>query len=146
MTVAVIILSLLTVAGIGFGYFYLYEYVSRKYDFDVFSFGLLSIVPSALVGLGFAVVSGRKGNYWQALSSGDLDVILSLFLATAAFAWIFSLFLKKTNWWVALFAMVLIHPAIILVVAIGIVAIRISESDKQRQRESHRKYDDRDDY
>ena len=69
MTVAVIILSLLTLVGIGFGYFYLYEYVSSKYDFDVFKFGLLSILPPALVGLGFAVVSGREENYWQALSN-----------------------------------------------------------------------------
>lgn len=102
MTVAVIILSLLTLVGIGFGYFYLYEYVSSKYDFDVFKFGLLSILPPALVGLGFAVVSGREENYWQALSNRDLDVVLSLFLSTAAFAWMFSFLLKKTNWWVAL--------------------------------------------
>ena len=146
MTVAVIILSLLTLVGIGFGYFYLYEYVSSKYDFDVFRFGLLSIVPPALVGLGFAVVNGREENYWQALLNGDLDVVLSLFLATAAFAWIFNFLLKKTNWWVALLAMVMIPPAIILVAVIGIVAVGMSESEKQRKRECYRKYDDRDDY
>ena len=46
----------------------------------------------------------------------------------------------------------LIPPAIMLVVTIGIVAVGMSESEKQRKRkyskkrEHYRKYDDRDDY
>jgi hypothetical protein len=145
MTVAVVILSLLTLAGIGFGYFYLYEYVRREYDFEPFGSGLLSIVPTALAGLGFAVVSGRQENYWEALFSGDLDVVLSLFLATVAFGWIFNLFLKKMNWWVALLAMVLIPPVIILGAAILIVGFAISVSEEQRRRDYRRYGDSRDD-
>jgi hypothetical protein len=147
MTTAAILLSLFALAGIGFGYLYLYNYANDNYKFNIFGYGSLSIIPPALACIGFFVVDSRKENYLQSLLSGDLDIVLSLLAAVIAFVWVFRLFLRKTDWLVAILTMLLTPPIVIIGTIILLCAWGVSESSKQAERDRpYNNYDSNDDY
>ncbi|AFY35698.1 hypothetical protein Cal7507_5363 [Calothrix sp. PCC 7507] len=121
MTVVIILLALLTLIGIGFGFFTLVDYADTKYHFNIFYFGWLSLIPPALASLGFFVVINRGRNYWQALHSGDINVVISLVLATIVFIGILTLICRQTNLWVALLIMLIAPPYLLLSVLLFVL-------------------------
>jgi len=123
------------IAGIAFAVFTVYSYADEHYSFNVFGFGSLSLIPPALVSLGFFAIDYRGKDYWDALRNNDLDILISLGLAAIAFVWILILISRRTNLWIALFTM-LVMPSILIIAGIIFVLIAIGEAEMNR---SHRR-------
>lgn len=123
MITIIIILSILVIIGIILAIFYLHSCAYENYDFNIFGFGSLSLIPPALASIGHFIVGSRSTNYWEALLQKDIDVIVSLGIASLVFIWIFVLIVRKTNFLIALLTMLLVPPCLfttfLILIAIG---------------------------
>lgn len=115
MTVLKIILGLSILVGIVFAVFRVYSYADKNYSLNIFGFGGLSLIPPVLASLGFFVTANREKDYWEALRHADLDILVSMGSAAIAFVWILMLISRRTNFWIALFTMLVVPIVVVLV-------------------------------
>lgn len=121
MIAAIIILFILVIIGIILAISYLYSCADENYNFNIFGFGSLSLIPPALAAIGHFIVGTRNTNYWEALLQKDIDVVVSLGIASLVFIWIFVLIVRRTNFVIALLTMLLVPPCLFTIFLILIV-------------------------
>ncbi|MBE9213012.1 hypothetical protein IQ247_10025 [Plectonema cf. radiosum LEGE 06105] len=121
MIATIIILFILAIIGIVLAVFYLYSCADQNYNFNVFGFGSLSLIPPALASIGHFIVGSRNTNYLEALLQKDIDVVVSLGIASLVFIWIFVLIIRRTNFLIALLTMLLVPPSLFTIFLILIV-------------------------
>lgn len=120
MIAAIIILSILSIIGIILAILYLYSCADANYNFNIFGFGSLSFIPPALASIGSLIAWTKNISYWEALLQKDIDVLISLGVASIAFMWIFVLIFRRTNFIIALLTMLLVPPCLFIFFLIGV--------------------------
>lgn len=140
MTVLIILLVLIVVAGIAFSIYWVREYALDRYDYKIEKGGAFYLIPIFLFAVSFAFVPDGE-NYLETVKHGNLDIIILLILSVISFVAIFVFVLKKTNLGVATFSSTILPPiSIILLIAVIALAILVTTSEEEeRKKKSERR-------